>query len=249
MKNSKRLVATIVALALVIAGIVFAGLGYVGQGIYNDATTMLGTKKPETINYILDTSTIEEIERGLGAEAYTKYLTGSLGLDKAEVEAVVNDRAVFDEKLTFSKKKDTFINYVMETRGVTEDEAAAIKKDDAQEEAIQREILVSEVTTALGCDEAKVDELLADTAMVELFRKGFENLKTNAGFSTTLFNNAIMLLFIGIVLIIAGGAVLFIQAMDDAKKAKKTVKLSPKAARIGEFFLNYALYIILIAIW
>ncbi len=248
MKNSKRLVATIIALALVVAGVVFAVLGYTGQGIYNDATIMLGCKKPETINYILDTSLIEEIERGLGAETYTKYLTGSLGLDKAEVEAVVNDRAVFDEKLSLSKKKDTFISYVVETRGVTEDEAAEIKKDDAQEEAIQREILVTSVTEALGCDEAKVDELLADTAMISLFQKGFENLKVNAGFSTTLFNNAIMLLWIGIVLIIAGGAVLFVQAMDDAKKAKKSVKVSPKAAKIGEFFLNYALYIILIAI-
>jgi len=36
MKNSKRLVATIVALALVVAGVVFAVLGYTGQGIYND---------------------------------------------------------------------------------------------------------------------------------------------------------------------------------------------------------------------
>ena len=85
--------------------------------------------------------------------------------------------------------------------------------------------------------------------MIELFKKGFENLKTNAGFSTTLFNNAIMFLWIGIVLIIAGGAILFIQLMDDSKKSKKGgIKVSPKAAKVGEFFLNYALYIILIAI-
>ena len=249
MKNTKRLVAALVAVVLVIAGIVFVVLGQKGQGIYNDATTLLGCKKPDTINYILDTDSITEIQRGLSADTYSSYLTKSLGLDKAEVEAVVSDRVVFDELLTKSKKKDTFVSYVMETQGVTEEEAEAIKKDDAQEEAIQAEILLKSVTEALGCTEAEVEALKADTPMIELFKKGFENLKTNAGFSTTLFNNAIMFLWIGIVLIIAGGAILFIQLMDDSKKGKKGgIKVSPKAAKVGEFFLNYALYIILIAI-
>jgi len=249
MKNSKRLVAALIALVLVVAGAVFAGLGMLGQSIYDDATVMIGCKKPETINYILDTSIITEIERGLGAEAYTEFMVGKLGLDAAEVEAVVSDRVIFDEKLDYSKKKDTFISYVMETRGVTEDEAAAIKKDDDQEEAIQAEILMTEVTAALGCDAVEFDALQKDTAMIGMMQKGFENLKTNNGFMTTLFNNAIMYLFIGIVLIIAGGAILFIQAMDDSKKTKKVaVKVSPKAKKVGEFFLNYALYIILIAI-
>ena len=249
MKNTKRLVAALIAVVLVIAGIVCVVLGQKGQGIYNDATTMLGCKKPDTINYILDTDSITEIQRGLSADTYTKYLTKSLGLDAAEVEAVVSDRVVFDELLTKSKKKDTFVSYVMETQGVTEEEAEAIKKDDAQEEAIQAEILMKSVTEALGCSEAEVEALKADTPMIELFKKGFENLKTNAGFSTTLFNNAIMFLWIGIVLIIAGGAILFIQLMDDSKKSKKGgIKVSPKDAKVGEFFLNYALYIILIAI-
>ena len=249
MKNTKRLVAALIAVVLVIAGIVFVVLGQKGQGIYDDATTMLGCKKPDTINYILDTDSITGIERGLSAEAYTRYLTKSLGLDAAEVEAVVADRVVFDELLTQSKRKDTFIAYVMETQGVTEEEAEAIKKDDAQEEAIQAEILLTSVTEALNCSEAEFEALKADTPMIELFKKGFENLKTGAGFSTVLFNNAIMFLWIGIVLIIAGGAVIFIQLTTGTKKnLKHNIKVSPKAAKVGEFFLNYALYIILIAI-
>ena len=249
MKNTKRLVAALIAVVLVIAGIVFVVLGQKGQGIYDDATTMLGCKKPDTINYILDTDSITSIERGMSAEAYTRYLTKSLGLDAAEVEAVVSDRVVFDELLTQSKRKDTFVAYVMETQGVTEEEAEAIKKDDAQEEAIQAEILLTSVTEALNCTEAEFEALKADTPMIELFKKGFENLKSGAGFSTTLFNNAIMFLWIGIVLIIAGGAVIFIQLTTGTKKnLKHSIKVSPKAAKVGEFFLNYALYIILIAI-
>lgn len=249
MKNTKRLVAAIIAAVLVIAGIAFVVLGQKGQDIYNDATTLLGCKKPETINYIQDTTTITEIARNLTAEQYTDYLVGTLGLDSAEVEAAVADRVVYDEKLVYATDYNTFIDYVMETQGVTKDEAKEIKKDKTQEAAIQNEILMNEVTAALGCNEDEFAALQADTAMIELFQKGIENLKAGIGFNTTLFNNAIMFLWIGIVLIIAGGAILFIQAMDDSKKTKKAnIKVSPKAAKVGEFFLNYALYIILIAI-
>lgn len=249
MKNTKRLVAAIVAAVLVIAGISFVMLGRKGQAIYDDATTLLGCKKPETINYILDTTLITEIERGLDAETYSTFLTGSLGMDAEEVESVVSARVVYDAKLTESKRKDTFIAYVMETQGVTEEEAEAIKKDDQQAKEIQAEILFSSVSEALGCNEEEFAALEADTAMITLFQQGFENLKEDAGFSTTLFNNAIMFLWIGIVLIIAGGAILFIQSMDGVKKGKRgAVKVSPKVTKVGEFFLNYALYIILIAI-
>ena len=249
MKNTKRLVAALIAVVLVVVGIAFVVLGQKGQSIYNDATTMLGCKKPETINYILDTSTISGVSRGLSAKEYTSFLVGKLGLDAAEVDSVVADRVVYDEKLAYATDYNTFIQYVMETRGVTEDEAKAIKKDDDQEEAIQNEILQAEVTEALGCDEAGFAALQSDAAMIALFQQGFDGLMSGSGFNSFLFNNAIMLLWIGIVLIIAGGAVLFIQAMDDSKKKKKTaVKVNPKAQKVGEFFLNYALYIILIAI-
>ena len=249
MKNTKRLVAALIAVVLVVVGIAFVVLGQKGQSIYNDATTMLGCKKPETINYILDASTISGVSRGLSAKEYTSFLVGKLGLDAAEVDSVVADRVVYDEKLAYATDYNTFIQYVMETRGVTEDEAKAIKKDDDQEEAIQNEILQAEVTEALGCDEAGFAALQSDAAMIALFQQGFDGLMSGSGFNSFLFNNAIMLLWIGIVLIIAGGAVLFIQAMDDSKKKKKTaVKVNPKAQKVGEFFLNYALYIILIAI-
>ena len=249
MKNTKRLVAALVAVVLVVVGIVFVVLGQKGQDIYNDATTMIGCKKPETINYILDSSTISGISRGLSAKEYTNFLVGKLGLDAAEVDPVVADRVVYDEKLAYANDYNTFIQYVMETKGVSEDEAKAIKKDDDQEEAIQNEILLTEVTSALGCNEAEFAALQSDAAMIARFQKGFGDLLNGGGFNTFLFNNAIMLLWIGIVLIIAGGAVLFIQAMDDSKKKKKAaVKVNPKAQKVGEFFLNYALYIILIAI-
>ena len=194
MKNTKRLVAALVAVVLVIVGIVLVVLGQKGQSIYNDATAMLGCKKPETINYILDTSTITGVSRGLTAKEYTNFLAGKLGLDSAEVEAVVADRVVYDEKLAYANDYNTFIEYVMETQGVTEDEAKAIKKDDDQEEAIQNEILLTEVTAALGCDEAAFAELQADTAMIALFQKGFDSLTAGGGFNAFLFNNAIMLL-------------------------------------------------------
>lgn len=250
MKNTKRLVAVIIAAVLIVVGAVLGGMGIYGRGIYDDATVMLGCKKPETINYIQDTSIITEIERGLSAEAYTDFLTGTLGLSKEEVEPAVNRHVVYDEKLAYAESIDTFIQYVTEKQGITEEEARELKKDKEQAAAIENEILTAELTAALGIEASEIEALAADTEMIALFQKGFENLKTNNGFTTTLFNKAILLMFIGIILFVAGAVVVFVMMMDDSKKGKKgrAVKASPKAKKVGEFFLNYALYIILLTI-
>ena len=154
MKNTKRLVAALIAVVLVIAGIVCVVLGQKGQGIYNDATTMLGCKKPDTINYILDTTTIEKIETDLTADAYTKFLTGTLGLSKEEVEPVVAEHAAYAQAAAEASKTEAFVTYVMETQGVTEDEAKDLKKDKAQAPAIINEMIAA----SMGCDVAEVEE-------------------------------------------------------------------------------------------
>ena len=217
-----------------------------GRSIYDEATVMLDCKSAETINYILDTTTIEKIETDLTADAYSKFLTGTLGLSKEEVEPVVAEHAAYAQAAAEASKTEAFVTYVMETQGVTEDEAKDLKKDKAQAPAIINEMIAA----SMGCDVAEVEEKAACADMIALYQKGFENLKTGNGFTTTLFNNAILLMFIGIILFVAGAVVFFIMLMDDAKKAKKgrAPKANPTAKKIGEFLLNYALYIILVAI-
>lgn len=250
MKNTKRLVAVLIALVLVVAGAVVGGLGIYGQGIYDEITVMLDCKKPETINFILDPTTITEIEDGLTAQEYTDFMTDILGLEAADVEEVVNAHVIYQEKSAYVAEEENLIQYVVDQQGITTEEATALLEDKEQAETLENEFLKSEVMSALGCDEAQVEALAANQDMIALYQQGFENLKTNNGFKTTLFNKAITFLFVGIILFVFGAVIFFVMAMDDAKKGKKknAVKANPKVKKAGEFLLNYALYIILIAI-
>ena len=249
MKNTKQLIAGILALVLILAGgfLVFQGLS--GQAIYNDATAFLGCKKAETVNYILDPSTLESISHGMDSAKLITYLTDKLGLDKAEVETVVSERALYDAELEKTESVLGLQAYIQEKLGVDEDEAKAIRKDKAQAAEYREQMLDELLAENLGADEAKIAELKEDSAMLELFRQGFTNLNEGKG-KAKLFHNAIEYLFIGIVLCVAGLAYFFIRAMDDSKqgKAGKAKKQNPKMQKLGDFLLNYALYIILVVI-
>ena len=249
MKNTKQLIAGILALVLILAGgfLVFQGLS--GQAIYNDATAFLGCKKAETVNYILDPSTLESVSHGMDSAKLITYLTDKLGLDKAEVETVVSERALYDAELEKTESVLGLQAYIQEKLGVEEDEAKAIRKDKAQAAEYREQMLDELLAENLGADEAKIAELKEDSAMLELFRQGFTNLNEGKG-KAKLFHNAIEYLFIGIVLCVAGLAYFFIRAMDDSKQGKsgKAKKQNPKMQKLGDFLLNYALYIILVVI-
>ena len=249
MKNTKQLIAALLAIALIITGAVFVYLGRSGQGIYNQATEFLGTKKADTVNFILDPGTITSLAHGLPAEKYVSFFTDKLGLDKAEVESVVNERVAFDAELAKSEDNGEFLSYIMEKDGIDEDAAKEIRKDKTKGPEYRAEMLTALLKENLGVDDAKAEELKSDSAMISLFQKGFTNLNEGNG-KANLFNNAIKNLFIGLTLIVFGFAYFFIKAMDDSKqgKSKGTKKANPKLEKFGNFLLNYALYIILIAI-
>ncbi|MBQ3574574.1 MAG: hypothetical protein IJA26_02825, partial [Clostridia bacterium] len=161
MKNKKRLLALIIAAVLVIAGGVLTGIGANGRSIYNEATEIVGCKAPETINYIQDPSLLEEVERQLPAETYTKFLVKRLGLDAAEVETVVSEHVIYDQKILESKDKEALAAYIVETKGLTAEEAAAIADDKKQAGEVRDEMVIATVMEALGCDLAHANELAA----------------------------------------------------------------------------------------
>ena len=250
MKNRNRSVFIIVAAIVLAAGIALCACGMYGQSIYNQATAMLGTKKPDTITYIVDTSLITEVARGQNPDALEKFLTGTLALPEDQVEQAVAQRTVYDAALETASEQENFVAYVMETQGVTEDEAKEIRKDSEQRDAIEAEMVRTEVMEQLSLDDAQYETLASDIEMITLFQTGFENLKSG-GFVSFAFNNAVSLLFVGIALIVIGVAYFLIMAMDIAPRGKKKGKAAgsnAKLQKVGGFLLNYALYIILIAI-
>ena len=164
-------------------------------------------------------------------------------MNREDIEDAVNRNTVYAKAVADSSNINALLEFLQTNRGITLEEAREVLK------AAQEYISVT-VKEALGCTDEEVAALETDEGMAEAVRSGLTKLKTDNGFKTTLFNNAILYLFIGIILFIIGAAYFFIKLMDDSKKTKvgKTVKVSPKAAKVGEILLNYALYIILIAI-
>lgn len=248
MKNKTRPIFLAIAAIVLVAGIALCACGMYGQNIYNQATEMLGVKKAETMGYIMDTSTITAVAHGQNPAKLEKFLTGPMGLSQDEVKTVVDDRAVYDVKLAETEDFDTLIQYIMDSQSVTEDEAKEIRKDDEKVAPIKEEMLRTAVTEELGIDDAQFDEMVADTEIIAMFQTGFENLKANF-----IFMNSVTLLFMGVAVIVAGGAILLIVSMDITNIGKKKKRVHSSASnekmqKAGNFLLNYALYIILIAI-
>ena len=250
MKNTKRTIVTIVAALFVVVGVFFGALGFIGQGYYNDATAVLGCKKAETINYFLDPSLVTGVAKDASAESVIAYLTDTCGMNREDIEEVVNRSTVYAKAVADSGNINALLEFLQTNRGITVEEAREVLKDETTKAEAAQEYISITVKEALGCTDEEVAALETDEGMAEAVRSGLTKLKTDNGFKTTLFNNAILYLFIGIILFIIGAAYFFIKLMDDSKKTKvgKNVKVSPKAAKVGEFLLNYALYIILLAI-
>ena len=249
MKNTKQLVAVILAAALIVAGAVLIFLGISGQNIYNQATELLGTKKADTVNFILDPSTIESVAHGLDEAKTKKYMTEALGLDASEVDSVLADRAKFDAEYAKAQDNDQLIEYIMQKDGISKEEATAIRKDKKQAPAYREQMLADLLRENLGASDEEIEALKADEDMIDLAKRGFTNLNDGKG-KAGLYKNAIKYLFLGVVCAVAGFAYFFIRLMDDSREGKKgaTKKANPKAEKFADFLLNYALYIILVII-
>ena len=250
MKNKKQLILTILAIAFLIAGVCLIFLGKSGQNIYNYATEVLGVKKADTVNYILDPDTIEEVSHDLDDAKFTSFLTKTLGLDASTVQDVITERAKYDIEYAKVQDNDQFIQYIMDKDGISKEDATAIRKDKNQAPAYRDSMLNDLLAENLGATEEEIESLKADEDMLALVKQGFKGLNDGTAPKSSLFKNAIMILYLGIACAVVGFAYFFIRLMDDSREGKKGAakKQNPQAAKVGDFLLNYALYIILIII-
>lgn len=235
-------------------------LPYIQEGftklmIGYEAEEIFGCSYSEAVDRIENTDLISEIARGLSKDTYTKFLVNRLGYDTGEVETVVSEFVTYDQKLSESNNDDNFIKYIVthitaeDGTALSEEAAQELLKDMERAAELREEMLVASVIEALDCDDEHVKSLAEGTDMLNLIVRGLDRQDIEVAPESGLFHNAILFTVLGLVMLVFGFAILFIQLMEGFKKGKKgTVKVSPKAAKIGEFFLNYALYIILIAI-
>ena len=175
--KKKKLICVVIALVILLGGVVMGYLGLRGQGEYNHVSEMLGTGKPETINYIQDPALLTAISYEQDPEALRAFMVGDLGLDEASVDAAIEARQVYAEKQAESQAFDTFSAYLKEQDPTLTDEGVQdLIKDRETSDPMRAEMLKQSVMTELGIDEAAYEALASDTAILDLMREGLPNL-------------------------------------------------------------------------
>ena len=235
---SKKRIISIIMIVVLVAGIALTIYGATGVGIYDNAAAMLGGDKKAAIGYIQDPSTLTEIGslEKLGADKVKGFLKG-LGLDASAVDAAVDERARYEAAVANSKDRAKFLEYahsIDET--VTEENLNDLIKDHDRSDPMRAAMAMQELGIT---DEAEFEKLASNEKLLALYREGLPKLLEN-----NRMTSAVVIQFIGIVLMVIALAYFVIQAMD-IKPRGKTRAANPKTAKLTTFFLNYALFIIL----
>ena len=169
--KKKKLICVVIALVILLGGVVMGYLGLRGQGEYNHVSEMLGTGRPETINYIQDPTLLTSISYEQDPEALRAFWWAIWGYDEASVDAAIEARQVYAEKQAESQAFDTFSAYLKEQDPTLTDEGVQdLIKDRETSDPMRAEMLKQSVMTELGIDEAAYEALASDTAILDLMR-------------------------------------------------------------------------------
>ena len=233
----KKRVSSIIMLVVLIVGIALTAYGVTGRNIYDNAAAMMGANKKDAMSYIQDSSTLESVGNVLdiGANKVKAFLKG-LGLDASKVDAAVDARAAYETAIADTKDRDKMLAYAHgmdET--ITEENYADLVKDSARFEQMKKDMVLS----ALGVDEAAYAELESNADLVALYREGVPSILNNSHMT-----NAVPVMFVGIIMIVAAGAYFLILSMSLKPRARNRAA-NPNVEKVTTFLLNYALFIIL----
>ena len=233
----KKKVSSIVMLVVLIVGIALTAYGVTGRGIYDNAAAMMGVSKKDAMTYIQDPSTLTEMSdvAKIGADKVTAFLK-SLGLDAARVDSVVDERVQYEEAIAKSKDRDAFMAYARKVdQTVTEENFNDLVMDHERSDQMRLDMAREE----MGVDESEFEAQRSNEALLSLYREGVPNLLNNKHMT-----NAVIVMFIGIILIVIAGAYFLIAAMS-LKPRARVKAANPKVEKISAALLNYALFIIL----
>ena len=236
--TKKRIIGSIIMLVVLAAGIGLAIYGATGVGIYNNAAAMMGGDKKAAMGYIQNPSTLKELGNleKIGVEKVRSFLKG-LGLDAGAVDKAVDERVAYETAVSNSKNREKFLAYAQSVdETVTEENLNDLIKDYERSDPMREAMIMQELGIT---DEAELQKLASNEPLLELYREGLPSLLANGRMTS-----AVLIQFVGIIMIVAALAYFVIQAMD-IKPRSKTRTANPKAAKFTTFFLNYALFIIL----
>ena len=235
---SKKRIISIIMLVVLAAGIGLAVYGVTGTAIYDNAAAMMGGDKKAAMGYIQEPEKLKELSslEKLGADKVRSFLKG-LGLDAARVDAAVDERAKYETAVANSKDRDKFFAYVHSVdETVTEDNFTDFIKDYDRSDPAREAMAMQEMGIT---DKAEFEQIASNENLLGLYREGLPKLLEGGRMTSAVYFQ-----FIGIILIVAALAYFVIQAMDIKPRAR-TRTANPKGTKAKNFFLNYAMFIIL----
>ena len=233
----KKRISSIVMLVVLAIGIALAGYGVTGSKIYDNAAKMMGVSKKDAMSFIQAPETLTAVGdvQTIGMDKVKGFLTG-LGVDASEVDAAVESRAAYDTAVANSMDREKFLEYAQSVDDtVTEENLNDLIMDHERSDQMRIDMAMKE----LGVDEAGFADLESNGALLGLYQKAVPELLNNSHMT-----NAVPIMFIGVVLIVAAGVFFLIKAMS-LKPRARTRASNPKVEKATTFFLNYALFIIL----
>ena len=232
----KKRVPSIVMLVVLIIGAALAGYGITGRNIYNKAADMMGVSKKDAMSFIQAPDTLEQVGdiATMGADKVKSFLKG-LGLDASAVDAAVDARANYESALADSQDRAKFLEYahsVDET--ITEENLNDVIMDHERNDQMRQDMVKAQV----GVDDETFEKIASNEDLLAMYREGIPSILENSHMV-----NAVPVMFIGLVLIVAAGVFFLIKSMS-LKPRARTRAANPKVEKATTFLLNYALVII-----
>ena len=233
----KKRIPSIVMLIVLIIGAVLTGYGVTGRNIYNHAADMMGVSKKDAMTFIQAPDTLTEIGNvsAMGAEKVKSFLK-DLGADAAKVDAAVDTRLKYETVAEDVADREKFLEYahsVDET--ITEENLNDVIMDHERNDQMRHDMALS----LLGVDEEEYNEIAGNKELLGLYQESLPAILNNSHMV-----NAVPVMFMGLVLIVAAGVFFLIKAMS-LKPRARTKAANPKVEKATTFLLNYALFIIL----
>ena len=230
-------VSSIVMLVVLIIGIAMTAYGVTGRAIYDNAAAMMGVSKKDAMGYIQKPETLTNLTdvSKIGADNVKAFLK-SLGQDAATVDAAVDARAKYETAIANSKNRDAFMAYAMKAdETITEENFNAFIMDHDRSDPMRLEMARDE----LGADEAAFEALKGNGTLIGLYQQSIPQLLDNKHMTS-----AVLVMAIGLILVVAGGAYFLIASMS-LKPRARVKAVNPKVEKVTATLLNYALFIIL----
>ena len=237
MKTKKTV--SMVMLIVLAMGLACMIYGVTGRRIYSRSAAMMGWDQKSAMTYIEHPERLKALGkpiRQIGAENIKNYLK-KFGEDAAAVDAAVDEAAAYEEAYTQTADREALKEWVLRQEGApTQEEYQELIKGAEYKEQKRNEMTMS----LLGIEsKEQLSALASNETLLSMYRAHLNELLTNRHMTS-----AVVVQFLGLILLVAALSFFSIQAMD-IRPRRKTRSLRAQEHKLLSFLLDNALFLIM----